>query len=414
MISPTTVLIGVVIFLALQSALLSHFLVRNIRARRALADAERDYRSLFDNAVDGIYRSSLDGRQLRANPALVRLNGYDSEEEMLRSVNDIAREWYVDPDRRAEFKRLMDVHGSVENFVSEIYRHKTRERIWVSENARLVRDAKGQPLFYEGAVRDISALRRIDQELIKARQEAEAGNAAKSRLLANASHELRTPLNAILGFSEVIHREMLGPLGKERYRQYAKDINDSGLHLLGIVNDLLDLSKIEAGRQELKEEVIEVCELFNTASRFLAEWAETAGLTVTTSVPQGMQPLRGDRRALIQVLLNLLSNAVKFTPPGGSITLEASRGEDGGLIFRVSDTGIGIAPEDIPKALEPFGLIDSAMSPKHRGTGLGLPISRALVELHRGRFELASRPQRGTTATVHLPADRVVAQGRLI
>ena len=411
MISSTTVLIGLVVFLALQSLLLSLYLARSARARRALTEAERDYRSLFDNAVDGIYRSSLDGRQLRANPALVKLNGYDSEEEMLRSVNDIAREWYVEPGRRAEFQRLMETHGKVENFVSEIYRHKTRERIWISENARLVRDAKGQPLFYEGTIRDISALRRIDQELIKARQEAEAGNVAKSRLLANASHELRTPLNAILGFSEVIHREMLGPLGKERYRQYAKDINDSGLHLLGIVNDLLDLSKIEAGRQELKEEIVDVSDLFQTASRFLAEWAETAGLTVTISVPQEMPPLRGDRRALIQVLLNLLSNAVKFTPPGGTVALEASADEDGSVVFRVIDTGIGIAPEDIPKALEPFGLIDSAMSPKHRGTGLGLPISRALVELHRGRFELASQAKVGTTATVHLPADRVVMQG---
>src|SRR5579871_959022 len=175
MISSTTLLIGLVIFLGLQSALLSLYLARNMRARQALEEAERDYRSLFDNAIDGIYRSSLDGRQLRANPALVRLNGYDNEEDMLRSVNDIAKEWYVDPGRRAEFKHLMEARGSVENFVSEIYRHKTRERIWVSESARLVRDGKGQPLFYEGTVRDISALKRIDEELIKARQEAEAG-----------------------------------------------------------------------------------------------------------------------------------------------------------------------------------------------------------------------------------------------
>jgi PAS domain S-box-containing protein len=405
---PITLLVGLVVFLALQSVLLSLFLARNMHARRALAEAERDYRSIFDNAIDGIYRSSLEGRQLRANPALAHLNGYANEAEMLAAVNDIAKEWYVDSGRRAEFKRLLDEKDSVENFVSEIYRHKTRERIWISESARLVRDAQGRPLFYEGTVRDITARRRIELELIQARQQAETAAEAKSRLLANASHELRTPLNAILGFSEVIHREMLGPIGKERYRQYAKDIHDSGLHLLGIVNDLLDLSKIEANRQELREETIAVGELFETASRFLSEWAENAGLSVTISLPPDLPAIRGDRRALIQVLLNLLSNAVKFTPAGGVITLAADRGSDGGMIFTVRDNGIGIAPADMPKALEPFGLVDTAMSLKHRGTGLGLPICRALVELHAGRFELASEPRIGTTASVHLPAERVV------
>lgn len=379
------------------------------QARRALASAERDYRSIFDNAIDGIYRSSPEGRQLRANPALVRLNGYGTEEEMLRAINDIATEWYVEPGRRAEFMRLLNMQGQVENFISEIYRHKTRERIWVSENARLVRDPKGQPLFYEGTVRDITARKRIDEELITARTEAEAANNAKSQLLANVSHELRTPLNAILGFSEILTKEVFGPLGNPRYPEYAKDIYDSGLHLLTIINDLLDLSKIEAGRFDLNEEVVSVIELFDTVSRFVRERADSGGVTMSIEMPAGMPAVTADKRALRQVLLNLLSNAVKFTPSGGQISLEATIESDGRISFRVRDTGIGIAAADIPKALEPFGLVDSSLSRKYMGTGLGLPISRALIELHGGQFELASEPGIGTTVTIYLPPDRVAA-----
>ncbi len=394
--------------LALVAGFLCWRLLKVPRDRQALIAAERDYRSIFDNAIDGIYRSSPAGRQLRANPALVRLNGYDSEEEMLRSVNDIAAEWYVEPGRRAEFMRLLSEHGQVENFESEIYRHKTREQIWISENARAVRDEAGRLMFYEGTIRDITELKQAGEELDIARKEAEAANKAKSQLLANVSHELRTPLNAILGFSEILAGEMLGPVG-ERYRDYAKDIHDSGLHLLSIIDDLLDLSKIEAGRLNLTEDIVDVVELFDTVSRFVRERASSAGLTLSIDLPANMPPVKGDRRALRQVLLNLLSNSVKFTPAGGHIVLEGMREPCGGIGFRVRDTGIGIAAGDIPRALEPFGLIDSSLSRRYTGTGLGLPITRALVELHSGRFELTSEPGVGTTATVYLPAERVAA-----
>jgi PAS domain S-box-containing protein len=408
MTDPTLLLVLLSAGLALLAGFLGWQLLKVPRDRQALIAAERDYRSIFDNAIDGIYRSSPGGRQLRANPALVRLNGYDSEQEMLRSVNDIAAEWYVEPGRRAEFMRLLNEEGQVENFESEIYRHKTRERIWVSENARLVRGGSGRPMFYEGTVRDITELKQAGEELDIARKEAEAANSAKSHLLANVSHELRTPLNAILGFSEILAGEMLGPLG-ERYRDYAKDIHDSGLHLLSIIDDLLDLSKIEAGRLNLNEDIVDVVELFDTVSRFVRERASSAGLTMSIDLPVDMPALKADRRAMRQVLLNLLSNSVKFTPAGGHIALEAIREPCGGIGFRVRDNGIGIAAGDIHRAMEPFGLINSSLSRRYIGTGLGLPITRALVELHRGRFELTSEPGVGTTATVYLPADRVAA-----
>ena len=408
MTDPTLLLVLLSALLAVLAGFLGWQLLKVPRDRQALIAAERDYRSIFDNAIDGIYRSSPGGRQLRANPALVRLNGYGSEQEMLRSVNDIAAEWYVEAGRRAEFMRLLNEEGQVENFESEIYRHKTRERIWVSENARLVRDGLGRPLFYEGTVRDITELKQAGEELDIARKEAEAANSAKSHLLANVSHELRTPLNAILGFSEILAGEMLGPLG-ERYRDYAKDIHDSGLHLLSIIDDLLDLSKIEAGRLNLSEDIVDVVELFDTVSRFVRERASSAGLTMSIDMPADMPAVKADRRAMRQVLLNLLSNSVKFTPAGGHIALEAIREPCGDIGFRVRDNGIGIAAGDIPRALEPFGLVNSSLSRRYTGTGLGLPITRALVELHRGRFELTSEPGVGTTATVYLPADRVAA-----
>ena len=408
MADPTPFLVLLSVALALVAGFLCWRLLKVPRERQALIAAERDYRSIFDNAIDGIYRSSPAGRQLRANPALVRLNGYDNEQEMLHSVNDIAAEWYVEPGRRAEFMRLLNEEGQVENFESEIYRHKTRERIWISENARLVRDRAGRTLFYEGTVRDITELKQAGEELDIARKEAEAANSAKSHLLANVSHELRTPLNAILGFSEILAGEMLGPLG-ERYRDYAKDIHDSGLHLLSIIDDLLDLSKIEAGRLNLSEDIVDVVELFDTVSRFVRERASSAGLTMSIDLPADMPALKANRRAMRQVLLNLLSNSVKFTPAGGHIALEAIREPCGGIGFRVRDNGIGIAAGDIHRAMEPFGLINSSLSRRHTGTGLGLPITRALVELHRGRFELTSEPGVGTTATVYLPADRVAA-----
>jgi signal transduction histidine kinase len=257
--------------------------------------------------------------------------------------------------------------------------------------------------------RDITLHKQAEETLRAARDQADLANQAKSEFLANVSHELRTPLNAILGFSEMMRDEMIGPLGQPRYREFASDIYDSGTHLLAIINDILDLSKIEAGKLELHDEVVSVVELFDTVHRFVRERAGNAGLTIALDVPAGLPPVRADKRALKQVLLNLLSNAIKFTPAGGRITLQAVRGGDGGVEFRVRDTGIGIAAGDIPKALEPFGQVDGSLARKYPGAGLGLPISRALVELHRGRFALSSEPGVGTTVTVGLPPDRIAA-----
>jgi signal transduction histidine kinase len=263
---------------------------------------------------------------------------------------------------------------------------------------------------YVSSFSDITALKQAEQALIAARDQAELANRAKSEFLANVSHELRTPLNAILGFSEIMLQEQLGPLGEPRYREFARDIYDSGAHLLAIINDILDLSRIEAGTFAIDDGVVGVDALFAAVQRLMQGRAAKGGLAITIDVPPGLPPVRADERALKQILLNLLSNAVKFTPAGGQVTLQAWLDADGGMALAVHDTGIGMAAADLPKALASFAQVDSSLTRKYEGIGLGLPISGALAELHGGSLELTSAPGAGTTVTVRLPADRVIAR----
>jgi two-component system cell cycle sensor histidine kinase PleC len=244
-------------------------------------------------------------------------------------------------------------------------------------------------------------------ELIAARDEAEYANRAKSQFLAVMSHELRTPLNAIIGFSEIMFAELYGPLGDKRYKQYVQDIHGSGGHLLSIINDILDLSKIEAGQAELNEEEVDLAALTTAVARIIQERAATAGLTFHAESGAGLPWVRADRRALKQILLNLLSNAVKFTPKGGEVGLRMAVDADRGLRMIVYDTGIGIDPQDIPRAMAAFGQVDASWSRRYEGAGLGLPISRALIRLHGGTLDLESQPGMGTTVTVRLPPGRV-------
>ena len=635
-----------------------------IEAQEQLRVAERDLRQIWENAAEGIYRSSPEGRQLRANPALVRLNGYHTEEEMLRSVNDIAREWYVDPTRREEFKRQLRQHGRIVNFESEIYRHKTRERIWVSENAWEVRGADGTLLCYEGTVRDVTE-RRIAEErrreseerlrdfaatasdwfwetdpghrisfvsesasvltgsrdntigktrweiaadvaseapkweafrgtmdrrepfrdfryqlrgpdgeiqyiavsgkpvfsadgaflgyrgssrvvtdyvrqskallasesrfrdyaamasdwfwetddqhrfisfseslrigpgdpvagigrtrwemaldcdedpakwehhrdqlaqrapfrdftyrvrtsdghinsvavsgiavfdergcftgyrgsarvvtesilqaevLRQAKGQAEMASAAKSVFLANMSHELRTPLNAIIGFSEIMDREMFGKIGVPRYIDYVRDIRESSQHLLRLIEDILDLSKAEAGKMELEETEVDLGASIHSACLMLRERAKRGGISLTESVTPGLPAVWGDRRRIRQVLLNLVSNAVKFTPRQGSIVVSAAANAEGGLELSVADTGIGIEARDTRRIFEPFVQLGRDKGLSGEGTGLGLPLSKELVELHGGTISLTSELGKGTTVVVAFPPSRTTAK----
>jgi signal transduction histidine kinase len=251
---------------------------------------------------------------------------------------------------------------------------------------------------------------RAYEALRLAKDEAEAANQAKSGFLATMSHELRTPLNAIIGFSEMMLREVLGALGNDQYRAYVGDIHASGTHLLQIINDILDLSKAEAGKIDLSEDVFDLRDIMRSVGQLTAGRVHAAGLTQSVDLPDDLPPLSGDERKTKQVLLNLITNSVKFTPPGGSIAISAHWQIDRGLSITVADTGIGIPEGDLERVLKPFEQVDSSLSRQHQGTGLGLPLVKAIMELHSGRLELKSELGVGTQVTVIFPPERVLAQ----
>ncbi len=255
-----------------------------------------------------------------------------------------------------------------------------------------------------------SRLLALVGELNRAKRSADDANRAKSEFLASMSHELRTPLNAILGFSEVIKEELFGPVGLAKYVDYAHDVHNSGQHLLDLINDILDISKIDAGKVELREENISVPGLIADAASLVRERAQKSGVGLEVLPATDLPLLVADKRLLKQILLNLLSNAIKFTPAGGRVTVKAALGADGGMRIIVADTGIGMNPEDITKAMSPYGQIDSRVSRKHEGTGLGLPISHSLARLHDGELEVQSKPGQGTSITLILPPQRVLAR----
>lgn len=254
---------------------------------------------------------------------------------------------------------------------------------------------------------DVTGSYSAERQLRSAKEEAELASRAKSDFLANVSHELRTPLNAIIGFSEIIKDQLFGPMGNQRYREYAIDIHDSGTHLLSLINDILDLSKVEAGKFELHEEAIDLQAATKASFRIMRDRAEEAGVNLVLDMPAGLPRLQADPRAVKQIMLNLLSNAVKFTDAGGRVSVRARLLGTGGLRVQVEDTGIGIAEEDIAKAMAPFGQVDSSLSRKYEGTGLGLPLTRRLIDLHGGSLSLTSEADKGTCVSIDFPKERV-------
>jgi len=254
---------------------------------------------------------------------------------------------------------------------------------------------------------DRRALLEKSDSLAAAKEQAEVANRAKSEFLANMSHELRTPLNAIIGFSEIMKDELSGPIGNPYYNEYVRDIYVSAKHLLDVINDILDVSKVEAGKIELQENAFDVATVIQSAIRLVIERATEADVAIEFDPKPDLPELMADQRRVKQMLLNLLSNAVKFTPPGGKVTVTTEI-DGGGLEICVRDTGIGVAPDKIPVVFTPFAQVDGSLKRKYEGTGLGLSLTRGLIELHGGAITMTSAPGEGTSVTLWFPGERLI------
>jgi PAS domain S-box-containing protein len=375
------------------------------RAERALSEAEKKYRQIVENAAGGIYQVTPEGQFLSANKAMARILGYDLPEQMLREIRN-AHDIYVSSKDRNRFLRELETAGTVNNFEAQVFTRDKR-KIWINENARSVRDDEGNVLYFEGSLENVTQRKEAELKLREAKVQSDLANRAKSEFLANMSHELRTPLNAIIGFSEIIKNEVLGPLENRNYWEYARDIYDSGKRLLTIINEILDVSRIETGDRQLNEGIINLDAVVKSCIDFIMPKANSGGLNVINMMTGSLPGLIGEELAVKQVLLNLLSNAVKYTPGGGRVTLSHEVDSHGQLRISITDTGVGLDESEIQKALSPFGQVDSSLSREGSGAGLGLTLVDSLMKMHGGRLELFSQKGIGTTATVIFPAKRV-------
>ncbi|MEQ8356975.1 MAG: ATP-binding protein [Kiloniellaceae bacterium] len=382
-------------------AQLAAFAIEARRAGEAIAEMRQRNELILGAAADGIFGVDAEGRITFANPAAARILGRRVA-ELIGSKADAT----LRPSSAIAQGPAPVAASLVGGVVRHIEKLEIRGRDEAVITVELVVTPIGRQLSSLSAVvvfHDISAQIAAQMDLYHAKEEAEAASRSKSSFLAHMSHELRTPLNAIIGFSEVMAEETLGPLSHPQYREYVEHIHSSGAHLLSLINDLLDLSKIEAGKLELWEETTDLAKVFERCRIFVAELAQHKGVTLSIADAGELPHLKCDHRKLKQVLVNLLANAVKFTPAGGRVELEAKTDGAEGIDIRVSDNGVGIASDDLDTVMAPFGQAREAMVRGDEGTGLGLPLAKALVELHGGSLELQSRQGEGTTVTVRLP-----------
>ncbi|TQV79669.1 PAS domain-containing sensor histidine kinase [Denitrobaculum tricleocarpae] len=384
-------------------------------------------------------------------------DGLEAEEALWQSqqrfqdIAEIASDWFWEMDADLRFSYFSERYEAVTGIHPEKSLGKTRKELWErlpppspmlkfewDQHWELLMNRQafsnlrtqwvhadgqlhsyvisGKPLFdsagnfagYRGIGTDITKEVRAQEEFIAAKEEAERANRGKSEFLANMSHELRTPLNAVIGFSEVMEHELFGELGDRRYREYVGYMKNSGLHLLGIINSILDLSKIEAGKLTLYEEEINLAEVISYCFQLVVAKQEEKRIELDLQLSDDLPNLWADERLVRQILLNIGSNARKFTGNGGKVTVTTRMGDHAGHEITISDNGIGMSNADLQAALTPFGQVDSSLSRRYEGTGLGLPLSNSFIKLHGGQLEIESAPDSGTNVTVKFPAERVL------
>ncbi len=362
--------------------------------------------SIFDVSEIGIVVTDHNGRIVRVNDSFVRnygwkrddIIGYDFAMLLTPDERRLARDnhenYIVSGERSSGEMKLIRKDGTIANVIF------TTATLELSQRRR----------FQVTNLMDITMRKQMEVSLQVAKEQADAANHAKSSFLANMSHELRTPLNAIIGFSELMLNETFGPLANEKYKEYMGDVLLSARHLLEIINEVLDMSKIEAGRLELDEEPVDIAALMESVMRMMASRAFSSGIELDDEVPVGLPKLYVDSRLIRQVLINLISNSVKFCNRGGHIFVKVELLQDGAMQITVSDDGVGIPKDRVKEALEPFGQVkDSTLAAKNQqGTGLGLPLAKAMMELHGGELALKSDEGMGTVVTLYIPQQRVL------
>ncbi|MBP9694219.1 MAG: PAS domain S-box protein, partial [Alphaproteobacteria bacterium] len=341
------------------------------------------------------------------NMSMAKMLGYDSPQELIAAIHSIDTDVYVSENVRADFLKRILKKGSVIGFEAEV-KMKNGQKIWISETARKVEIPSQKLIYIEGKIENITDRKETEQNLIVAKEQAELANRSKSEFLANMSHELRTPLNAIIGFSEIIKDQIFGAIPQGEYVEYSNDIYESGRLLLALINDILDMSRLEAGKKVLQESTINMVKVIDSCVRLLQARARTKNISLVVDVPADFPNLWAEELALKQILANLLTNAIKFTPDDGVVTVGALMTTKGLPQIFVRDTGIGMSKENIKLALTPFGQVKNKFSEKNEGVGLGIPIVMSLVDLHQGKLDIKSKENEGTTIAITFPKKRIV------
>lgn len=381
--------------------------LENASLHTQVREAEEKYRSIFENAVEGIFQTTPEGRFLAANPAMARMLSYESPAELIASITNLAQQLHVEPARRAEVQQLLAEHGVVQGFEARFYR-RDGSVIWGSLSVRVVRDASGTLLYYEGTIKDVSERNRAEEALQQEAQisaalaeQAQSANRLKSDFLATISHELRTPLNIVMGYTDLLLDGDFGSLTTEQ-SEFLQSVKKAAYQELELIAAMLDVSRLEAGRLPVELGEMHLPELMDELATEVQDLLrKKPGLGLEWEVAPGLPVLRADRTKLKVVLKNLLSNAVKFTDTG-KVRVEACAC-DGGIEISVTDTGIGIAPEVQPVLFDMFWQGDSSMTRRHEGVGLGLYIVRRLLELLGGTVTVESEVGRGSTFRVWVP-----------